>query len=153
MSNLLDAFGTDLDLEETGVWVQMTGDIIVKVRPLGNDKYMRTLERLKKPHQRMYRSGDVNKDIDNEIQIKAICRDVLVDWKGIQDPDTGEELPYSYENAVKLLKDKRIKRFAVQIVEDSSEQETFRRVEEEETEKNLEKSSDGNSTGKKSEKK
>ena len=101
----------------------------------------------------MYRSGDVNKDIDNEIQIKAICRDVLVDWKGIQDLDTGEELPYSYENAVKLLKDKRIKRFAVQIVEISSEQETFRRVEEEETEKNLEKSSDGNSTGKKSEKK
>jgi hypothetical protein len=148
MSNLMDAFGTDLELEKEGVWVELLKDVLVKVRPLGNDRYLRLVEKLKSKHSAAYRSGTIDPEIDRNIQIRAVAKEVLVDWKGVEDPDTGEELPYSYDNAKRLLSDKRIKRFGIRVIEASAEQETFRQYEEEETEKNSGKSLRGNSNGK-----
>lgn len=150
--SLLDVYGTDPDLEEEGVWVKMFEGAEVCIRAFNNKKHKAMLERLRGPYKQQIQRGTLSDDIDEEIHLKAFCKTVLVNWRGdgIQDPDTGEVIPYSYENAIKLLKDDRLKRFKNDCMFISTEQETFKLATTEEAIKNSEKSSSGASDSKKS---
>jgi hypothetical protein len=146
MTNIFDAYGTDLDLEENGVWVELMKGAEFKICAFGNKAHKKILERLRKPYAAQIRRGTLDEDIDENIHVQAIAKTILVDWKGeaIVDPDTLKPMKYSYDNALKLLRDERLKRLKGQIVNVALEQETFKLTEEEESVKNSKKSSDGN---------
>lgn len=146
-TNLLEAFGIDPELEEQGVWVEIVKDVKVKVCAIGTQNHMKILEKLKAPHQAQIRANTLDPEIEEAIHVKAMAKTVLVDWEGMTDPDTNKPLPYSYENAVKLLSDPRLKRFKGTIFSIATQQETFRKQEVEESTKNLKKSSGGSSSG------
>ena len=57
---------------------------------------------------------------------------ILLDWKGLQ--EDGKDLPYSYDNAVRILTEYRDLRDYVSDI--ANEIETFKLEEDEEAEKN-----------------
>jgi len=150
MTNLLDVFGTDLTLEKEGVWVEFAEGIKFKIRPMRNKKFIALLQKLQRPYKSAIRNGSIKEDLHQGLITKALAKEVVVDWLGVNDLESGEPLDYSWTNATRLLSDARMERLLLMVVEVAGEQETFKNIEEEETEKNSEKSSSGNSNGKKS---
>lgn len=148
MSNkLLAAFGRDPSLENEGVWVEILTGVQVKLCAIGNTEYKRAMAKLSAPYKSQIRNDKLPKEIEEDLVIKAIARTVLVDWDGVQDPTTNEVLPYSYENCYNLLKDPRLIDFRNLIMGLATERETYRLQEIEDAEKNLDQSSDGNTSG------
>lgn len=144
MTNLYDLYQTDLNLETEGVWVAITKDIQVKVAALPNPNFTEFLTKLQKPYKGQIRKGLLDKDIEEDLYVKAVAKTVLIDWKGIKDKDN-KDLPYSYENAYTILSDKSMKRFKSEILLLSTEAETFKSEEKDEAIKNSETSSNGTS--------
>lgn len=142
--NLYDVYETDTALETEGVWVALTKDIQVKVAALPNPNFVDYLTKLQKPYKGQIRKNSLDKEIEEDLYVKAVAKTVLIDWKGIKDKEN-KDIPYSYENAYKLLSDKSLKRFKSDIILLSTEAETFKAEEKEEAVKNSETSSNGTS--------
>lgn len=104
---------TDEDAEIHGVWRSL-GDAEFKVARLGNNRYQQYLAK-KLPEV----SDEPTKR--DHLVIDAMARFILVDWKNVQ--LDGEELPYSYENALKVLE---IKDFRTTIQMYSTQDEEYR---------------------------
>lgn len=148
--SLYNIYETDTKLENEGVWVSISKDIKVKVAALGNKAHQEILEKLLKPYKSQIRKNLLDKELEEDIHVQAIAKTILIDWEGMTDRD-GKPLPYSYENAYKLLTDEKLKRFKGDILYLAKEAETFKTEEKEEAVKNSEKSSAGkSSTGTKS---
>jgi len=99
-------FKTNKSLEEDGTWVDIGDDISLKIRRFNSEKSQEVRRRLEKPYAHMTRQGRALPTKTNEeITKKQIIEVILVDWKGITD-DNGEVIPYSLENAKKLLETK-----------------------------------------------
>lgn len=132
---------TSKELEEDGVWARLRkGDAEVLVARAGNSKHEDLVRRLRKKHGRGFRGDELPPAVEEEIATEAIARTILLDWKGIEDED-GEPIPYSTEEARRLLKLSRD--FRLEIVSIATEMEMFRREETAEAEKNSEKSPRG----------
>jgi len=138
-TSIYDIYESNLDLEEEGVWVNLTKTIEVKVAALGNRKHTNLLTKLQKAQGKTLEN---DADLREDIHVQAMAKTVLLDWKGITDKD-GKPLKYSYENAYKLLSDEKMYRFKKDILFLSQEAETFKAQEEEADAKNSKKSSDG----------
>ncbi|NUB24710.1 hypothetical protein [Azospirillum brasilense] len=122
---------TDSSLEEDGVWVPL-GDARIKVARMGNKRYQAAFNRRMTPHKNAARAGIVSDDVVEGILIEVIAETVLRDWEGID--DEGVPVPYSRENAVRILTD--IKAFRDIVVSIADRMETFRRETIETSEKN-----------------
>lgn len=146
MASIYDIYETDTGLENAGVKVKLTENESVTVAAFGNEKHLKMLDKLKKPLKQQYRHDRVDPKVDEDIHITAMAHHVLIGWDGIKDRE-GKDLPYSPENAIKLLSDPRMKRFKATILEIATTAETFKRVEKEEEAKNSVTVSGGNSTG------
>jgi hypothetical protein len=122
--SIYDAFGTDEDLETNGVWVDW-GDLgKFKIAAVRNPRHQKAIEKYNVPFKSFIQSGrPVPQDKQEEITNKALAEAVLVDWSGLKDRD-GTDLPYSFENAYRLLTD--LKRFRLQVIAVAMEAETFR---------------------------
>ncbi|RTL04403.1 hypothetical protein EKK58_10545 [Candidatus Dependentiae bacterium] len=127
-------FGTDANLEETGVWIELDKTSSIKIARMGNKRSKEMATRLNKSAKiaNKYSLSDVGEDDLTDI----IAHTVIIDWKGIK--LKGQELPFSVENAKKVLKE--YKDFRGLILELSTEMETFRKIEIEEGKENLKKS-------------
>lgn len=127
-------FGTDANLEETGVWIELDKTSSIKIARMGNKRSKEMATRLNKSAKiaNKYSLNDVGEDDLTDI----IAHTVIIDWKGIK--LKGQELPFSVENAKKVLKE--YKDFRGLILELSTEMETFRKIEIEEGKENLKKS-------------
>lgn len=101
MSSFLSSFRTDKNAEENGTWVKLSNETSVKVRRFSNTKAQKLLETLRKPY-RSFRDG-VPTDAMEEIMRKVTAKEVVVDWTGVQDPETEKDLPFSPEAAEKVF--------------------------------------------------
>jgi hypothetical protein len=148
--SIYDYYATDVNLENDGVVVELAPGLEVTIRSTLSEKYLRTFERLRKPYEKLLKNGNkLSQDQNLQIMQKAIAQAILIDWKGVYDRE-GNEIPFSTENALKILSDPQMMRFLEDIYEAANSKATFEEEEIEEATEALKKSSDGNSNGEKS---
>jgi hypothetical protein len=99
--DLKKAFGTNKALENEGAWVELGDGASVKVARLGNKLNADLIKKLIKPHKVALRNDRLPDDVMEKITIEAMATTLLLDWKGIE--DDGKPVPYTKENAVRLL--------------------------------------------------
>lgn len=102
MSNLrfdINDFRLDKDAKATGVWVDFGGGASIKIAAFDNPSFADAFRKATKPY------NDLGKEIPDDDQIEIMSRTmsqfIVLDWKGIYDGD--DELPYSTDNAYRLL--------------------------------------------------
>lgn len=140
MFDIKKEFGTDTQKEIEGVWIDDFGEgLKIKIARIGNPEYQKLFNRISKPHRKAIRRGTLKDETAEKLLIQAMAKGIVLDWKGLS--EDGVEIPYSYENALRLLTD--YKDFREQVTEVATEIEAFRTEDEEEAEKNFEMSSNG----------
>jgi len=92
-------FGTDKDLEENGVWVDIGGGAKIKIARISNAKTANAMQKLQASNKVVAKFN--SSAINDEAVIKIISETVLLDWEGMT--EDGENVQYSNENAFKML--------------------------------------------------
>lgn len=134
MGKFSERYATDTKIEEDGQWVDFGEGVKVKVRRL-NSKFSRDVRRkLEKPYTAMYKGRDMPDSLQEELMIKQLAQGIVVDWEGVEDPDTDKPLPFSSDNAMKVFV--AYKDFRDDIVTASMERATFQREEQKAAEGN-----------------
>lgn len=107
-SNVVDlfaAFATDRAAEKDGVYTQLPkcGNLEFKIAREGNPEYQKLLQvAVKRNKSTLQSGGEAAKNKSDEIMIDVVAKSILVGWKDMV-PFKGEKLPYSVDNAKKLL--------------------------------------------------
>jgi hypothetical protein len=115
------SFGTSQTLENEGVWIELGEGASIKVARMGNKENKALLKKLIAPHKMAARNDKLADEIWEKITVESMAATILLDWKGIE--DEGKTLPYSKENAIRLLTD--YKDFREQVASFSSELALF----------------------------
>lgn len=148
-------FKTDLTLEEKGVWLQIGVDVDtgvaqeILVRYSANKDAQRMITRLREPHKKQFRKGNIPDDINETILTQVVAKHILIGWRGLLDDD-GKEIEFTEEKALEILSDPAYKEFKADVGFASSQLESFRAEEVKEGSKNSETSSTGKRSGVKS---
>nr|BDD45286.1 hypothetical protein 8 [bacterium] len=145
MADLRSKFGTNTDLENEGVWMDLGSGIKVKIARIKNPKFRKMYERLTRPHERQIRQGTLDSDIMEKIVCQCLAKTVLLDWDGIE--LDGKKFPYSPENSLKLMQDDGLSDFRDQIADLAGSADIFREEDLQDAEKNLPAGSGGKSGG------
>lgn len=95
-------FGIDQGKATDGVWHDIDETTAVKVARLGNKKFQRRAEALRKPYQFQIDNKTIDDGLLEKITTQAIAETIVVDWKGFEDED-GNAVPYSPEAAFEYL--------------------------------------------------
>lgn len=121
------SFRSDTAAEQEGVELDY-GPFRVTIARAGgaNKSYERLLEALTKPYRRAIQLETLDPKISEKIMKEALARAVVLNWEvlvdadgnpdstgedwkpGVEDPDTGELLPFSWENVLKVLQHKEL---------------------------------------------
>lgn len=115
------SFGTNSTLENEGVWIELGDGASIKVARVGNKENKAILKKLIAPHKMAARNDKLADEIWDKITVESMAATILLDWKGIE--DDGKPLPYTKENATRLLTD--YKDFREQVASFSSELALF----------------------------
>lgn len=107
--NLFDAFATDIESEENGKWFDdVLGDesgLGFKVRRLTAKAVDKTRSKLMTAARKFIVKGKLPPEKDEELLCELLAQAVVVDWKGVANPNKpDEELPFSVEAATALFK-------------------------------------------------
>lgn len=70
----------------------------------GNTNFKKVFRETLNPYKDEFDAGRLSEEKSNEIMISCVAKTILVGWEGVKDED-GNDIPYSYENAVELLTD------------------------------------------------
>jgi hypothetical protein len=121
------AFRSDTAAEQEGIELDY-GPFRVTIARAGgaNKSYDRILEALTKPYRRAIQLETLDQKISEQIMKEAMAKAIVLNWEvrvgtdgspdpegsdwkqGLEDPDTGDLLEYSWENVLKVLKHKEI---------------------------------------------
>lgn len=109
-TRLYDAYKTSGSAEQTGVWVPLAGARFKLARMGGsNVKFQRALSAATRPHLREIQLGMADEKALEEIMLKVFIDTILLDWDGVEDPDSLDEppasLPFNKDNAKRILSD------------------------------------------------
>lgn len=121
-----DLFATNKEAEQKGVWLTYGKVKFLVARAGGsNDAFSEALAKVMKPNARRFKIGSIKAKEVNEIAMGPFVDHCLLDWKNVvRRTDKGpEQLPYSRENAIKLLTD--IPELYTQLMEDAQSLSTF----------------------------
>ncbi len=109
------SYETDKQLEKNGIMLDLgeSGTYIVARSGGANKKYSELVRKLTQRYRRQIANGTLSIDIADRITIEAFSKTILLGWvkkdvNGCEYDVTGEDgnpLPYSTENAKKLLTD------------------------------------------------
>lgn len=126
--DVFQQYATDEKKEVEGVWVELNDKgAKVLVARAGNKKYARMFSREYERHQRALEAkNDAADDLSDKVTIEIMAETILLDWQGLT--FKGELLPYSKENARKLLS---VKDFRVHITKLSNDFDSYRVAQEE----------------------
>ena len=146
MTDIRKLYATNVNKETEGAWSQDLGDgMRLKVARLKNPNFRKLYQRLTKPYERQIRNRTLDDATENSILAQCLAKTVLLGWeKLVLD---GEELPYSTDAALKILKDDGLADFRDLVVDLASDAELFREESLEQAEKNLPAGSSGTSNG------
>lgn len=99
MMDLDKVYGYDPDRALKGVWVDHMGGQL-RIAMIGTAEYQRVVNKYTTAKRAMLRR-DQAAAVD-EITILTLAESILLDWRNLR--VSGEEIPYSRENAVRLLR-------------------------------------------------
>lgn len=109
--NIYDLYATNTTSEKTGVPVEVgrteNGDkIVFYVARFGgeNTKALEDMAERSKPYASRIENGKLPNDISRRILAENTAATLITGWENVTDKD-GNELPYSFENAVNLMID------------------------------------------------
>lgn len=139
-SKLFARFKTDENKEEAGVWVDFGDGIRIKVRRLRSRKSVEVRKELDKPFADQIRRGPLDEATAEDLMLKQMAQGVIADWEGV-DLGDGEVVPYTPDNAYKLLKE--LPELRDDILRVCAEADNYRMNLDEAAEKNLPDSSAG----------
>lgn len=123
MSGFLERYQTDKNLEEEGVWVDLGGNVQVKVARITSRKSKEVRRKLERPMVRKNRSDELSIDQLEQLMTEQLAQAVIKDWRGVTDDD-GVELPCTVENCRMILA--KFPDFREDVATASLEKETFR---------------------------
>jgi hypothetical protein len=133
--SIYQIFGTDSELEKNGVWVEMDEGISFLVARTGTIgcEYDRVLRTATKPHRRAIENETIAPELVRKITVEAFAKTALLDWRNVKD-EAGHDLPFSKENAVKLMLD--LPELAQVLFDFARDYQNYRRAQLEEDAKN-----------------
>jgi hypothetical protein len=135
MASFLERYSTDKKLEETGTWVDYGDGVRVQIRRMNSLKSREVRRKLEKPYTKGFRGQDLPDTLQEELLNKQVAEAIVVDWKGVPNPDNPKELlPCTPENVLKVVT--AFPDFRDDIVAASMERATFQHEELKEAEKN-----------------
>lgn len=131
--DLFADFAINEALSQDGVWVPYNGDVEFLIARAGNKNYRKVAQALYKKNERLLDSKtDAATEKLTEIVVESMAKGILLNWRGnVQ--FQGEPLPYSLDNARKILKHERLRDWIDAQAKDEAQ---FAAVQEDENEKN-----------------
>lgn len=105
-SNLDKKFKNDVQLEENGIWLDVSPEVSFLVRRVGGKNAKRVGEvtaRIYKPFSKQVASGTLSEEKDDELYLRAFIESCLADWKGVE--IDGKLVDFDFETAYRLLKE------------------------------------------------
>lgn len=121
------AFRSDIGAEQEGVILDYGPFRVTIARAGGSNKaYERILEGLTKPYRRAIQLETLDAKVSEKIMKEAMAKAVILNWEvlvdadglpdadgqdwkqGLEHPDTGDLLPFSWENVMEVLQHKEI---------------------------------------------
>lgn len=120
----LSALETDKTRENEGVWTTLPNGVRLKVGRSGSERWKEEYAKIHREGTRGYRQGKVPDELLEKVVMEAMARTILLGWENIEDDD-GQPIPYSLENARKLLAVREIRDDVTAL---SQENELFRAV-------------------------
>ena len=126
---------SDPTKELEGVRVEIDDTTWVRIAAAGNDNYKAELVKVAAKYRNGFRARKFTPEMEHKLLTDIEGRTILVGWGGMQ--ENGEELPYTAENAARILRE--YPRFREQVLQHSGDFEPFRFVEEQ-----IERDTEGN---------
>ncbi len=116
----LSSIEIDVEKLEQGAWIgdlPEMGDLRLRVRGIGNSDYekLQTTLLAAVPRQKRRRDGGIDPDENRRIQGTLLLNTVLLDWDGVTD-ENDAPVPYSKEEAKRLLLDRRFEKFRTAVL-------------------------------------
>lgn len=99
--DLSTIFSTDQQLEITGRWFNFGEKARVKIARQNNPKNREAVRRVFAPYREATIGGAHDDTTAVKLLIEVMADSILVGWEGLT--EKGQPLPYSKENAVRLL--------------------------------------------------
>lgn len=100
--DIFKSFATDSKLEQEGTWIPLGGKARILVARAGNKKYGRLLSAAVEKNQiALDLKTDESDELSDKIMIDVLANSILLGWEELS--FDGEAMPYSIENAVKML--------------------------------------------------
>lgn len=129
--DIFEQYATDETKEVEGTWVD-DGDAELLIARAGNRRYTKKLLKLYDRHKKaLDRKDDAADALSDNILIEVLSETILLGWKNIT--LKGEPLPYTPENAQKLL---AIKDFRKRVMDLSDDFDAYKVKEEADQAKN-----------------
>lgn len=100
--DVLKKFKTSEEKETTGVWIPLEGNAKILVARIPNQKYQKALQKKTAQYRFGNRLSNIAESELERILIEVMAETVLLGWEGFLEGD--KPLPYSKENATRLLK-------------------------------------------------
>lgn len=137
-TNIHAIFGTDKKLEEDGAWVEVNGfyGLKIKVRRMRSEAAIKAYERIILEmfgEGKLRKPSDINAKQSQEIIKRQLAEAVLIDWVGLRDSETGDEIPYDIATALELMEVGDFREFVFQAAND---RDTYRESADKEAEGN-----------------
>lgn len=127
-TSIHNIFSTDLRMEEEGAWVEVNAmlGLKVKVRRMQSDAAVKAYEKLVREElgegkARKGATDDPEKYLD--ILKDHLAQNILCDWKGVRNDDTGELIEYSAALSRELMEIKDFREFVLQA---ANQRDTYR---------------------------
>ena len=125
-SNLDKFFKSDVSLEKSGIWMDISEETGFLVRRMGgaNDRFSEVYAAKTKPYAQQISRKTLDPKKEEKIYIETFVEACLVDWKGIE--IDGQQVPFSKEAALKLLSNSAYKDLFQALVQHASEGANYR---------------------------
>ena len=128
----LKAFKVDPKAEVEGVWVPVGGGIRIRLARAGNPKFREGFEALVRARKASLRLGALPREELEDIGREVMAKYIILGWENVTEEDEKTPIPYSEENAKRLLKEYPV--FADLISEQSQDISLFQEQESAEAE-------------------
>lgn len=105
VTSAYDLFETVGSLEKTGVWIAIGPMEFLLARAGGeNTEFKKAAQAKFKPFELALANDTMDEKLAQKLVIEVMCTTVLLGWRNVYDRDKNE-LPFTKENAIKLLTD------------------------------------------------
>lgn len=138
-------FAQDVDAKDSGLWEEIYG-MRFKIAHINNprwkDEHAKQMQLIYKGAQKKTKFEGVPEK-DMKVMIKTLALTCITDWEGVSTDEGEPAIPFSLENSVKILTDKKYEPLALKLIDLAASQDRFMETQIEADEEALGESSGG----------